>query len=983
MAHLNLSFLDTFQVLSDQKPITHFRSTNNQGLLVYLVFNREKQVSRESLMALFWPDESEQNARNNLRQSLYQLRKLLGDTKNGEEAHLTVTRQTVQFNQESDYEADVQAFLHGIDTGDLETAVSHYQGELLPGFTCDSLEFESWLRQEREHLHNLALETMAELTRDYLQNGRYDKAQTTAQKQIQLEPWREQAHRQLMQAFTLGGNRNKALQQFELCQATLQEELGVAPTEETITLFEDIKSGRLTPAASTESVRPPIKTKHNLPTDTTPLIGRELEIEQISQRIIKDKQRLITILGPGGMGKTRLGLAVGRALMAQFADGVYFVDLAPLVESKEIPLTIGTTIGYLAPDRDAALFPQLLQGISQQNILLILDNFEHLLEGAAFVNEMLQACPDVTILVTSRQRLNLASESRFELGGLDFPDWLTPEDAMDYTAVQLFMENARRAQPDFKLTQDNIGDITHICQQVQGMPLGLVLAASWLELLSPADISQEIDNSLDFLAADLTDLPARQRSMQAIFNYSWQMMTPAEQTVMAKLSVFRGGFTREAAEQVAGANLRILLALVNKSLLQRQAENGRFAMHELLRQFAAAQRQQVEKNNDALLAHCRYYADFVYAHWWPVSQTEYMILEHAVDKENLSRAWEYALENGLAEELGNLVLGIMQFNMRQGVARNPLATAAIEILRQQDYPETARVMLWLRLLAQGTRLGFDDSSRVKKQLLKLVPEFEMAPYPELEYSLYSWLGALMSEWERDTEAISWSTKGYEVACAMGDEIQIKRSDYYRIHTLIQLGLQDETTKEKLQTHLAYFESRFPKAGEITFILSDLQTLCNLDNAYEDAIHYGKRSLNIAKQWQDLYSISTILYSLADTYLRMEQPEEAKKHQLDALEWHLAIGQIWQTLGFLYSAMIKIPQFINDKETTVSIFAMIYHHHDVVDHHKQLIDDELPHLEEALGTDTFNTAWAKGKAMDFDTAVSIVRTSLKSPSSSNE
>ena len=315
MSRLSISFLGTFQITLAQQPITHFRSANNQGLFAYLLLHPEKPIARESLIALFWPDESEKKWAQIIYANLFfNYVKLLGDTENGNQPYLSVTRQTVQFNRESDYEADVQAFLHGIDVGDLETAVSHYQGELLPGFTCDSLEFESWLRQEREQLHNLALETMAELTRDYLQNGRYDKAQTTAQKQLKLEPWRESAHRQLMQAYTLAGERGKALRQFELCQTILQEELGVDPSHETMTLLEDIKTGRFAPIASAESIQPPVKTTHNLPAFTTALIGREIEIAQVCQQFSEKKQRLVTIVGPGGMGKTRLGVAVGTEL---------------------------------------------------------------------------------------------------------------------------------------------------------------------------------------------------------------------------------------------------------------------------------------------------------------------------------------------------------------------------------------------------------------------------------------------------------------------------------------------------------------------------------------------------------------------------------------------------------------------------------------------------------------------------------------------
>src|SRR5690606_26963632 len=182
------------------------------------------------------------------------------------------------------------------------------------------------------------------------------------------------------------------------------------------------------------------------------------------------------------------------------------------------------------------------------------------------------AGPDLSLLVTSRQRLNLTTESLFELQGLETPETLTIARAMNYTAVQLFVESGRRVRRGFTLDEENVVDVVRICQLVQGMPLALVLAAAWLELLAPAEIVAEIRQSLYFLEANLADLPPRQRSMRTVFMRSWQMMTPEQQRVLARLSVFCGGFTREAAQAVSGADLRLLLALTNKSMLQRQAE---------------------------------------------------------------------------------------------------------------------------------------------------------------------------------------------------------------------------------------------------------------------------------------------------------------------------------------------------------------------------------------------------------------------------
>ncbi|MCB8979015.1 MAG: AAA family ATPase [Ardenticatenaceae bacterium] len=976
MSRLRVSLLGTFQVLLDHQPVTHFRSTKIQGLLVYLLLRDEKPLPRELLAALFWPDESESTARNNLRQSLFRLRQLLGDLDESTQPYLLVTRQTVQFNPKSDFALDVQQFLQAVDSGDLATAVSHYHGDLLPGFTCDGLEFEAWLRQERENLHHLAVETMVELTRDCFQKGAYEKAQSMARQQLSLEPWREQAHSQLMQAYALAGDRAAALNQFEVCRTVLQNELGLEPAPETRMLFEDIKAGRF--GAAVQLIRPPIKIKHNLPAYTTPLIGRELELGQVSQMLTADGQRLVSILGPGGMGKTRLAVAVGLALLEQFRDGVYIVDLAALAQLDEIAPAIAAALNYKAPDKSQQLFPQLLTALRQKQLLLILDNFEHVLVGAALVNDMLQACPYLAILVTSRQRLGLTGETGYKLGGLDFPDWLTPEDGLAYTAVQLFVENCCRLQPDFALTKSNVAGVGRICQLVQGTPLALLLAASWLTLLSPAEIAAEIETSIDFLAAELVDLPSRHHSMQAVFDYSWQLLTPTEQTVLARLSVFRGGFTREAAEQVTGANLRLLLALVNKSLLQRDEANGRFALHGLLRQFAAQQRRQIDGNDETLMAHCQYFARVVIANAMPVDQLYAWIAKHGADRDNLHRAWTFALENGLAEALLNLIHGIHAFNVRQGIPDSPMIKDAVQALQQHGFSETSTVMRRLWLIAQFVGLGYEDSQEIITQYKNVIPILQKADEVRLLLDVYWGIGFVLEELG-DPESIAYFEKVYEMTLELGDEIQIKNAEAYRLTNRVEFGLLDETVGAQLATLLAYFAPEYAKSDISFRILLCLTKMKRLEKAYAQAIEYGQRCLAVGQYWQNVWAISRGLYELGQIYTLMDLPGAAKQQHLAALEWHLAIAQTWQTLGQLYFLALNIPEWIGGQETAVSILSMITHHDEANAYHQQLIGEALPPIRAEMGEAAFAAAWEAGKKMDFDTAVSLIRSALSSQS----
>lgn len=306
MVHLSLSFLGTFQASLGGKPLTNFRSAKVQGLLVYLALTTPQPHAREALAALFWPDQAEAVAKKNLRQSLYQLRQVVGDADSPAESYLLVTRSTIQFNPASDHSLDVAAFLACVDNDQMKQATTLYQGDLLPAFTCDSLPFEEWLRQERERLHRLALDALFELGRRSLARADYRAARDFAQRQLTLEPWREEAHRQLMQAQALLGpaGRSAALAQYETCRVMLKEELGLEPSAETKALAARIRDQQVEQG-------PPTESGHSFDRRrlTIPFVGRNDEysaLVQACQRTRRDGTQVITLLGEAGIGKTRL-----------------------------------------------------------------------------------------------------------------------------------------------------------------------------------------------------------------------------------------------------------------------------------------------------------------------------------------------------------------------------------------------------------------------------------------------------------------------------------------------------------------------------------------------------------------------------------------------------------------------------------------------------------------------------------------------------
>ncbi len=306
------------------------------------------------------------------------------------------------------------------------------------------------------------------------------------------------------------------------------------------------------------------KPQTNLPAESTPFIGRREELAEIKSQF--EGTRLLTLVGPGGIGKTRLALKYAEGATKDFRDGTFFVSLAPISSVDQLNQTIAEALKVpLATHENPQ--QQLLRYLQKKQLLLLMDNFEHLLVGVDILNEILKSAPGVRILATSRERLNLHTETMLQICGMAYPFQNGSKDILDYDAATLFTQSASKVRPGFAPSAEELGQIANICQIVQGMPLAIELAAAWLQILSIDEISEELERGFDILSTDVRDAPERHRSIRAVFDHSWRLLNPAEQKIFKYLSVFRGGFTRDAAQQVSGASLQQLMDLVNKSFL--------------------------------------------------------------------------------------------------------------------------------------------------------------------------------------------------------------------------------------------------------------------------------------------------------------------------------------------------------------------------------------------------------------------------------
>jgi predicted ATPase/DNA-binding SARP family transcriptional activator len=953
---LSISLLGAPAITSDGATVRGFVSSKAAALVYYLAATGRPHT-REALAGLLWGETTETQAQKNLRDVLSNLRRLL-------EPYLQISRQAVSLipNTVLVDSRQFEALLEKVDRlpapaglAALRDALALYRGDFLSGFSVmDAPALEEWALVERERLRQLAMDALHGTAVRAAECGAYQEGMAAATRLLAQDPTREEGYRQMMLLLALSGQRGAALAQYEACRRVLSDELGLDPDNETEALYRRILDGtmstRLVMPASAEQPRP----HYRLLAPLGAFIGRQVELAQLIEQLRSSNCRLVTLAGAGGAGKTRLALEAARRLLPasqageMFAHGIAFVALAAIEgtclddqhASSALAARVADALGLSFSGSEAPQI-QLAQYLREKELLLVLDNCEHL-PIARFAVELLEQAPQLTILTTSRGRLNVGGEQVVELEGLDFPtirplatedrglnieasnvsrdDTLSSilyplssdkpsvvghqssdVDLESYSAVQLFRYNAQAVNPRLTWTNATLAAVARICELVAGLPLGIELAASLVRLMSCEEIAHELATSLELLQSSRSDLPERHQSLRAVFDHSWMLLGPAEQHTLRQLSVFRGGFRRDAAAQIAGASIALLGALVDNSLVRRSADGdqgeARYELPELVRQYAAEKLSQAaEAEQSAVLdRHCRYYIGLLEQRKADLRgcRQQEGLKEINREVENIRVAWRRAVMVGDGDLIERAIEGLFLFYEMRGwfsEGAEAFAQAAVRSGELHGIAPTQQTMrVWGKVLGRQGWCTFQVGRQAQgrallEQSLAILRSVDSPN--ELVFPLnYLASGAYYSGDYEQANQLAEEALRVSLACRDQHGVAVAKTVLGQIAYLV--GRYEDArrySRESLAT-----ERELGNRWGLVFTLVSLGRVDQALGAYQEARRSFQEGLAIRAAFGDTRGTALCLNDLGDTAHALDDRAEARRCYQASLALFKEIG----------------------------------------------------------------------------------------------
>ena len=770
---------------------------------------------------------------------------------------------------------------------------------------------------------------------------------------------------------------------------------------------------------------PPLNTldihPNNLPVQLTSFIGRDGDLEQILD--ILGKTRLITITGTGGAGKTRLALQAAGQLIEAYRDGVFFVPLAAVNSPDFLIQNIASTLQFTFDIHSSHLDPksQLIEYLSNRSLLLVLDNFEHLIGGSNLIVDLLTGAPYIRIIVTSRERLKLQGEWVYEIQGMNYPTNGSDAGLEDYSAVRLFVDRAQQVESHFRLSGDEVPCVKRICQLVQGIPLGIELAAAWLPVLTCHEIAQEIETSLDILVSNRRDQSDKHRSLRAAFDYSWNLIGDEQQRVFRELSLFRGGIDRQAAKQVTGASLQVLSDLVDKSLLHRN-EEGRYEIHELLRQYAAEKLDEHQKEKkETFVRYSKYFIEFLLKVEKDLYGEQLIQVRDKIqrERENIRTAIQWAITNAEAEEVNRALYAYQRFFLVQGwhegreafleiiryIEENRISSPGIREVDQVYLCARANYAVFCTSLSkfEGVEQNcLEDLSILRKEGLSIelaiclynlgVCACEKGEYKQAQEILEESLTVSEEICNEHIKALALLWLGY-VLYLIGDygDAEAKFNQSYNIYqrdqniwgksfALSKMGLVADALKDFPLARRFNEEGRKifaqlnDRAGE-GYTNSRLSLVAYGEGNYAEAVRLGRAGLEKFSEIGHRWGIGASLCRIGFATLELGDLEQAANCFQQAVECAL---EIQHTPLKLYSlaGMGNLLVLQGKSEQAVELIAFVQAHPSTPSVYLELAEQRLPELKSSLPEDIFDAAAERGKSLDLDKIIDSLRTAVR-------
>ncbi len=940
MQQLKIYCYGYLNIEKDAEVITQFDTDKARALLVYLAVECHKTVTRSYLAGLLWSDLAEKQALQSLRQTLTILRKVLGDNVS-ENPIIQSDRDHLRLNSTIQVWVDVLAFkqqlkqayshfqrqeqFHQINFRTLKKSLQLRKGEFLDGFSISGAPlFEEWVSILREDLDHQAAEGLEHLAHYYQNRGEFALAQETIQRILQISPWNESVHLMMMRLYAMDNQWSAFENQYRILRKFLKEEIGVEPALDTRLYYEDIHHHQKnSPFLKQDITFPNNITQHELR-----FIGREKELDEITSLLVDPACRLVTLHGPGGIGKTSLATEIARQQSGVFPDGVYFISLAGISSMAEFATALVEAIQVPLMNSDAIGF-RLQAFLRNKTMLVILDNFEQLMndgETIQMLTTIVRNSPKVKFLLTSRDRLNLIEEWVYPIKGLSFPEKLDqddPESVRKFDALALFLERARRINPDFEFDSQSISAVIRICQMFEGLPLGIELAAGDVWSQSCQIIAEKIHENWNAINAGVSNVSKRYHSLKANLDASWVLLDQKQQIIFSRLGIFEGDFSIQAAQEIGSASADDLTRLANLALLRHDA-HGRYELHAVIRQYTRDKLNELGLMAEAQRNHVEFYTEFLLSRTEKIrSNLQKNILDEIqMELRNLKHAWKWMIEKQQCERMDVFLDPFYQFFLTRSRYQEglDLLEPAIPLLKEllsRDENEKKEIILGKILVRTGSLAHRNRLNKRSSDLLeeaaqifkKYAEENELAFCRAAQAEVY-----LRANEFNLAEAITQKNLlFYQETPDIGGQV-------HALNTIGIINLRRGKIAEakKHLTASAALGRKILDARKLIVPLNYLGDIACNEGEYQEAEQLFEESLKIASNLEDLYQMAIVINNLASVYHVSMQFHKANDMYARSLTICRQIGdQLGEAIAL--SNMGEVALALENDSLAISLF----------------------------------------------------------------